>query len=152
MIRVLIADDNQLMRNGLSLLLARTGDIQVVGQARDGKETVALAKELCPDVILMDIRMPGVSGLDAVREIRRENGKVPILILAMAYDAPLVHRAFESGASGFIAKHEFVVDLVPGVRAVHAGQKYQSPSVVEELALHGDPVEYGEVRFDRMPS
>lgn len=135
MIRVLIADDNHLMRNGLSLLLHRAGDFQVVGEARDGNETVRLARELKPDVILVDVRMPVLGGLEALRQIHAQNEQLPILVLAMAHDGALVRRALDYGARGYIAKHEFIVDLVPGIRAVCSGQRYLSPSVSEALRL-----------------
>ncbi len=135
MIRVLIADDNHLMRNGLVLLLQRAREFEVVGEARDGNETVRLASELKPDVILVDVKMPLMGGLEAVRQIHAQDDQLPILVLAMAHDGALVRRALECGARGYIAKHEFIVDLVPGIRAVCAGQRYLSPSVSEELGL-----------------
>jgi DNA-binding NarL/FixJ family response regulator len=126
-IHVLIADDQKLAREGLNALLSTVQDIAVVGMARDGKEAVNLALRLKPDVVLMDIEMPGTNGLQATGEIHRRAEEVAVLIVAWAYDLPLVRQALDNGARGFVAKNEFVQELIPAVRAVREGKTYLAP-------------------------
>ncbi len=133
MIRVLIADDNKLWRGGVCLLLARTKEVEVIGQASDGKQAVDLALQLKPDVVLMDIKMPVMSGLVATRKIVEGGQDLPVLVLAMSYDPETVRQALESGARGYVAKHEFTTHLLPAIQAVHQGQSYYSPMVAQEL-------------------
>jgi DNA-binding NarL/FixJ family response regulator len=134
MIRVLVVDDQKLVRDGWCAVLARTSHIKVVGEARSSKEAVELALKLVPDVILMDVSMPGMDGLEATRQIQLQNDKISILMVAMAHEEATVRQALESGAKGYVAKHEFLNERVPGVRAVHEGKNYSSPSVAKILA------------------
>ncbi len=133
MIRVLMVDDQKLVRDGWRALLTRTSDIQVVGAARSGKEAVELAINLKPEVILMDVSMPEMDGLEATRQIHLQNGKISVLMVAANYEEATVRQALAYGAKGYIAKHEFLAELVPGVRAVHEGKTYFSPSIAKML-------------------
>ncbi len=133
MIRVLIADDHKLVRNSLQALLAREQDMQVVAQAGDGEEAVALARELAPDVILMDIRMPRIDGLEAARRIVLQN-HTQVLIVAMFWDEQMVHQVQDTGARGYVSKMDASAELIPAVRAVHSGQPYFSKATLEVLS------------------
>jgi DNA-binding NarL/FixJ family response regulator len=140
-IRVLLADDQGLVRAGFRALLDAEGDIQVAGEARDGREAVALARSLEPDVVLMDIRMPEFDGLAATREIvaDRALADVRIVILTTFELDEYVFEALRAGASGFLVKDTEPVDLIAAVRLVAGGEALLSPSVtrrvIEEFAL-----------------
>jgi DNA-binding NarL/FixJ family response regulator len=134
-IRVLLADDQALVRAGFRALLDAQEDIEVVGEAGDGEEAARLASGLVPDVVLMDIRMPGVDGLAATRMIA-ENARldgVRIVILTTFELDEYVFEAIRSGASGFLVKDTEPVELIRGVRAVAAGDALLSPSVTRRL-------------------
>ncbi len=134
-IRVLLADDQVLVRAGFKSLLAAQPGIEVVGEASDGEEAVRLARELVPDVVLMDIRMPGMDGLEATREIasdQRLDG-VRIVILTTFDLDEYVFEALRVGASGFLVKDTEPADLIHGVRAVAQGDGLLSPGVTRRL-------------------
>ncbi len=136
MIRVLVADDNKLFRDGLCLLLRRCSDIELAAQAADGKEAVELVGKVKPHVVLMDLKMPVMDGFEATRQIHLVplNGDRPaVLVVTGSYDAEMVKRALESGAKGYIAKHEFANEIAPGVRAVAEGKNYFSRSILPLL-------------------
>jgi DNA-binding NarL/FixJ family response regulator len=134
-IRILIADDQSLVRAGFRALLGAQPDIQVVGEASDGDEAVRLAAELFPDIVLMDIRMPGVDGLVATRRIATEPTMhaVRIVILTTFELDEYVFEAIRSGASGFLVKDTEPADLLRGLRAVATGDALLSPSVTRRL-------------------
>ncbi len=133
MIRVIIADDHQLVRQGFQALLARTKDIQVIAEARDGKEAVELAERLGPDVIVMDLNMPGMGGLKAAEAISSSGNPTKILILSMYSDESLVRDALQRGAKGYLLKHNSYTELVTAIRAVDQGKTYFSPEIVTLL-------------------
>jgi DNA-binding NarL/FixJ family response regulator len=134
-IRILIADDQSLVRAGFRALLDAQPDIEVVSEAGDGDEAVRLAAELLPDIVLMDIRMPGVDGLVATRRIATEPTMhaVRIVILTTFELDEYVFEAIRSGASGFLVKDTEPADLLRGLRAVAAGDALLSPSVTRRL-------------------
>jgi DNA-binding NarL/FixJ family response regulator len=129
MIRVLIADDHDIVRTGLRLLLEQQGDIEVVGEACDGKEALDLAEQLVPDILLMDITMPTVDGNEATCRISAMELPTRVVILSMHSDDAIVHAALESGAKGYLVKATVRADLIPAVRAAYRGETYLSPSV-----------------------
>ena len=135
MIRVLLADDQALVRAGFRALLDAQDDIEVVGEAGDGEEAARLAAGLMPDVVLMDIRMPGVDGLAATRMIAENTrlGDVRIVILTTFELDEYVFEAIRAGASGFLVKDTEPVELIRGVRAVAAGDALLSPGVTRRL-------------------
>jgi DNA-binding NarL/FixJ family response regulator len=133
MIRVLVVDDQKLVRKGWCAVLSQAPDIEVVGEARSGKEAAELALKLRPDVILMDDSMPEMDGLEATRQIHLQNDKISIVMVAMTYEEAPVRQALAYGAKGYIAKHEFLNELVPGVRAVRDGSYHFSPSIAKML-------------------
>jgi DNA-binding NarL/FixJ family response regulator len=145
MIRVLIADDQALVRGGFKSLLDARDDIEVVGEAADGVQAVTLAKRLTPDVVLMDIRMPELDGLEATRQIAADVrlGAVRIVILTTFGLDEYLFDALRYGASGFLVKDTEPADLVAAVRAVAAGDSLISPSMtrrlIEEFATRAKP-------------
>jgi DNA-binding NarL/FixJ family response regulator len=134
-IRVLLVDDEQLVRSGFRLILESEPDIEVIGEAGNGADAVALTKELDPDVVLMDIQMPEMNGLEATREIaalgRQESSRV--LVLTTFEIDEYVHEALRAGASGFLLKRTPAADLVAGIRVVAAGDALLAPSVTRRL-------------------
>jgi DNA-binding NarL/FixJ family response regulator len=135
MIRVLLADDQELVRAGFRALLDAQDDIEVVGEAGDGDEAVRLARRHRPDIVLMDIRMPGTDGLAATRTITADDllAEVRVVILTTFELDEYVFEAVRSGASGFIVKHTRPAELLLAVRAVAAGDALLSPSVTRRL-------------------
>ena len=131
MIRVLLADDQALVRAGFRALLDAQAAIEVVGEAADGSEAVTLARRLRPDVVLMDIRMPVLDGLDATREIARDErlAEVRIVILTTFELDEYVFDAIRAGAAGFLVKDTRPADLIEAVRVVAGGEAQLSPSV-----------------------
>jgi len=128
-ISVLLADDHAVVRDGLRALLETQADIRVTGIASDGLETVKAAEELQPDIIVMDINMPGISGIEATRRICERNPAAKILILSMHGSAEHIHRALQAGARGYMLKESAGVEVVAAVRAVHAGRRYLSEKI-----------------------
>ena len=136
-IRVLIADDHAVVRAGLATLLGTEGDIEVVAEAKNGKEAVAMAIEARPDVVIMDLRMPEMDGTEATAEIRRRQPGTKILVLTSFGEADGVAHALESGASGAMTKTAEDAELVSVVRRVAAGEEFVSPEI--KKLLHDDP-------------
>ena len=135
MIRVVLADDQVLVRTGFRALLDSEDDIEVVGEAADGAEATALAVELKPDVVLMDIRMPNVDGLTAARDIAANDAltDVKVLVLTTFELDEYVYEALNAGASGFLVKHTEPAELIRAVRVVAGGEALLSPSVTRRL-------------------
>ncbi len=132
-IRVLLADDHALVRAGLRSLLDRVSDIEVVGEAADGHEAVALARTMTPDVMLMDIAMPGLNGLEAAARIRDELPDVRIILLSMHANEEYVMRALKIGVSGYLLKDAAAPELVIAIRTVMGGGTHLSPGVSSVL-------------------
>ena len=134
-VRVLLADDEQLVRAGFRLILESEADLEVIGEAGNGAEAVALTQELDPDVVLMDIQMPEMNGLEATRQIaalgRNETSRV--LILTTFEVDEYVYEALRAGASGFLLKRTPAADLVAGIRVVAGGDALLAPSVTRRL-------------------
>ena len=145
-IRVLIVDDHTIVRAGIRLLLQAEPDIEVVGEAGDGQEAIAQTEALQPDVVLMDLAMPGISGLEATREIRRRWPQVQVLALTMHRSDDYFFRMLEAGASGYVLKGADPGDLITAVRAVHQGEVFLYPSMAKRLvADYLERVRAGEV-------
>lgn len=134
-IRILLADDHDLVRNGIGRLLADIADMTVIGHATSGEEAVQLCREQTPDVVLMDIRMPGIGGLEATRKITAANSSIKIIAVSAWGDGPLPTRLLQAGASGYVAKGAPFDDIVKAIRKAMAGQRYLSASVAEQMAL-----------------
>ncbi|HTM24960.1 MAG TPA: response regulator transcription factor [Vicinamibacterales bacterium] len=149
-IRVLIVDDHAIVRDGIRAILALPGDIEVVGEAGGGREAIALAKSLSPDVILMDIAMPDLGGLEASLEIRRERPDAKIIVLSQYGDAEYVRRFLRAGVAGYILKKAAGADLVAAIRAVHRGGLALDPEIARD-ALTGEPARADELASQEDP-
>jgi DNA-binding NarL/FixJ family response regulator len=132
-VRVLIADDHPLFREGMRGRLDRVADVEVVGEASSGQEAVELARQLGPSVILMDIKMPGLNGIEATREILRTNREVGVLVLTMFEDDDSVFAAMRAGAKGYLLKDSGGEGVVHAIRAVASGEAVFGPGVAERI-------------------
>ena len=132
-IRVLLADDHQLMRSGVRLMLEREADLMVAGEASDGREAVALAKSLKPEVVVMDIGMPNLNGIEAAHQMTQENPNLAIVIVSMHSDESYVLRALKAGARAYLLKDSAQADLIKAVHAVAGGKSFFSPAVSKML-------------------
>ena len=132
-IRVLLADDHQLMRSGIRLMLERDRDLSVVGEASDGREAVALTKSLKPDVVIMDIGMANLNGIEAARQMTQERPDLAVMILSMHSDESYVLRALRAGARGYLLKDSAEPDLIKAVHVVAGGKSFFSPAVSKVL-------------------
>jgi len=133
MIRVVLADDHHLVRQGLRALLERAEDVTVLGEAADGAEALALVERLHPDVLVLDLAMPHLNGLEAVARLRGGAGQTRALILSMYADESLVRQALRNGAKGYLLKRAVAEELLLAVRAVARGDTYLSPEVAGPL-------------------
>jgi DNA-binding NarL/FixJ family response regulator len=132
-IRVLIADDHPFFRDGLRVLLAATADTELVGEADDGAQTVALAAELQPDVILMDLQMPGLGGIEATRRILHASPHVGVLVVTMYEDDDSVFAAMRAGARGYLLKGADKEEMRVAIRAVARGEAVFGPAIARRL-------------------
>jgi DNA-binding NarL/FixJ family response regulator len=133
MIRVLLADDQELVRDGFRMILSAQADVEVVGEASDGDEAVELARRLRPDVVLMDIRMPGTDGIEATRTLLADRSDMRVLILTTFDHDEYVYEAFRAGASGFLLKDVPRAQLVSAVRTVASGAELLSPTITRRM-------------------
>jgi two-component system NarL family response regulator len=132
-LRVLIVDDHALFRRGLQMVLKQEPDIDVVGEAEDGHEAVQKAEELMPDVILMDVRMPKRSGIEATRQVKERLPHVKILMLTISDEEGDLYDAIKAGASGYLLKEISIDEVADAIRAVWAGQSKITPSMATKL-------------------
>ena len=132
-IRVLLADDHTLIRAGLRMVVVSQPDFTVVGEASDGREAVALAEQLKPDVVVMDIGMPSLNGIEACRQIHDSLPGSQVIMLSMHSDEGYVLRALKAGAKGYMLKDSAEADLASAIRAVTAGKSFFSPAVSKIL-------------------
>jgi DNA-binding NarL/FixJ family response regulator len=132
-IKVLVVDDHTIVRDGICALLALSGDIDVVGEATNGNEALSKVSELHPDVVLMDIAMPIMGGLEATRRISKEFPRTKVLVLTQYDDKEYFFPVIESGAAGYISKAAASSELTAGIRSVYRGDSYLSPSVTKLL-------------------
>jgi two-component system invasion response regulator UvrY len=134
MIRVFIADDHSIVRGGIRRILEDQEDIQVVGEAGDGLEAIQKVLEADPDVILLDISMPGMDGLDVTKQLKAIDPKVRILILTMHAEEQYAPRLMRAGAMGYVTKHAAPEELVKAIHLIHSGRRFISPPVAENMA------------------
>lgn len=135
MIRVLVVDDHDLVRMGIVSLLSGSDKIQVVAEASSGEEAIELSKEHEPDVILMDIRMPGMGGLEATRKLIRQNQDIKVIAVTACAEDPFASRLLQAGAAGYMTKGSTAEEMIMAVLKVKSGQRYISPEVAQRMAL-----------------
>lgn len=133
MIRIVVADDHTIMRSGLRAVLERYADMKVVGEAADGREAIQSADELRPNVIVLDVAMPNLNGIEAARQISARQPDVAIVVLSMHSDESYVLRALKAGARGYLLKDSAEGDLVGAIRAVSEGKAFFSPAISRML-------------------
>jgi len=139
MTRVVIADDHQILREGLKQLLTAAGDLDVVGEADDGFEVLERIRRLDFDVLLLDMSMPGKSGVELIKQVKAERPKLRILVLSMHEEHQYAVRAIRAGASGYLTKESAAAQLVAAIRKIAAGGAFISAEVAERLALDAMP-------------
>lgn len=132
-IRVLLVDDHAIVRAGLRMILASEADMALVGEAADGEAALRLTEETHPDVVVMDISMPGLGGLDGIRRIKDSVPDTQVVVLTMHEDERYFFQALEAGASGYVIKGAAPVELLSAIRAVRGGQAYFCPSLAKQM-------------------
>jgi DNA-binding NarL/FixJ family response regulator len=132
-IRVFLTDDHAIVREGLRLILEAGGDIEVVGEAADGRKAVREVRQHCPDVVIMDIAMPELNGIEATRQIRESCPSTQVIILSVYSTTEHLARALEAGAKGYLLKESAGQEVVKALRAVHAGRRYFCQSISEKM-------------------
>jgi len=130
-IKILIADDHQLFREGLVNLLADSSGIEVIAEAQDGKETLLLAKKLKPDIVIMDIGMPIMNGLQATTALQKDHPEIKVIALSMHSDRDYIKSMLEAGASGYLFKNCSYHQLIEAIKSVYSGKKYLSDDITE---------------------
>ena len=133
MIRVLLADDHTIVRQGVRMVLEAMGDISVVAEAEDGQAAVQLAGQLRPDVAVVDLTMPRLNGVEAIRQIRRDCPSTEVVVLSVHDSEAYVVQALRAGAAGYVLKRNAATELAAAIRAAHAGQAYLHPSVARRV-------------------
>lgn len=134
-INILIVDDHDLVRLGIRKLLSSVIDIKVVGEAATGEAAVQLARELKPHIVLMDLKMPGIGGLEATHKLLRANPAIKVIAVTSCDEEPFPYRVVRAGAAGYITKTASVEELVTAIRKVHAGQPYITPEIAQQMAM-----------------
>nr|WP_150777030.1 UvrY/SirA/GacA family response regulator transcription factor [Pseudomonas fluorescens]VVN32937.1 Response regulator GacA [Pseudomonas fluorescens] len=135
MIRVLVVDDHDLVRTGITRMLADIDGLQVVGEADSGEASLKVARELKPDVVLMDVKMPGIGGLEATRKLLRSHPDVKVVAVTVCEEDPFPTGLLQAGAAGYLTKGAGLDEMVQAIRLVFAGQRYISPQIAQQLAL-----------------
>ena len=154
MIRVLVVDNHELVRSGITRMLADNPDLDVIGQASSGEDAIEFVRENRPDIVLMDIRMPGIGGLEATRRILRLDDSIRVIVVTACADDPYPSRVMQSGAQAYITKGADIQEMVRAIRKAHSGQRYISPEIAQKMALKqlaGEKDDDGELaKFDRL--
>lgn len=135
MIKVLLVDDHEIIRLGIKRLLQDVPGIKVVGEQSTGEEAVLLSKEIIPDVVIMDVNMPGIGGLEATRKMIRHNPDIKIIVLSMLDSEPYPSRLLQAGAVGYITKRAGLEEVIKAIRTVYAGQRYISPEIAQKVYI-----------------
>lgn len=135
MIKLVIADDHAVVRNGVKQILALASDIELAGEAVSGAEVLQLMRDRRFDLLLLDMNMPGISGIDLIGRVKLQCAALPVLVFTMHNDAQLAMRALKAGASGFLTKDSEPEILLAAIRKVSAGGKYLDPAVAEQIAM-----------------
>ncbi len=151
-IRVLLADDHALVRAGIRALLDKLNEVQVIAEANDGREALALIGTLQPDVVIMDVAMPGLNGLEATARIRTEFPQVHVLILSMYANEEYIMQALHSGANGYLLKDAAIAELELALKTVVSGETYLSPALEQRLAAYAQRTGGEASLLDRLTS
>lgn len=148
MIRVLVVDDHGLVRTGITRMLADIDGLQVIGQACSGEEALKCVRELKPDVVLMDVKMPGIGGLEATRKLVRSHPEVKVVAVTACEEEPFPSRVMQAGAAGYLTKGTGLGEMVQAIRQVFAGQHYISQQIAQQLALKTFQPQTSQTPFD----
>ena len=148
MIRVLVVDDHDLVRTGISRMLEDIEGLQVIGQANSGEDAIRKARELRPDVVLMDVKMPGIGGLEATRKLLRSHPDLKVIAVTICEEDPFPTRLLQAGAAGYLTKGAALEEMVQAIRMVFGGQRYISPQIAQQLALKSFQPQLSESPFD----
>lgn len=135
MIRLVLVDDHDIVRTGISYIIEKEKDIEIVGEAGDGQQGLQLIREVQPDVVLMDVNMPRLGGLEATRRLHASMPEIRVIILTVHSQAPFPTRLLEAGAAGYLTKGCAADDLLAAIRSVHRGQRYIGKDIAQRLAL-----------------
>jgi len=135
LIKILVVDDHTLVRTGVKRILDDISGFKVVGEAQTGEEAIQLARELSPNVVLMDIKMPGIGGLEATRKLLRFDPDIKILVLTVCSDDLFPSRLLQAGAVGYITKDASTEEMIRAIRIINSGQRYLSPEIASQLAI-----------------
>lgn len=135
MINVLLVDDHVLVRSGIRRILEDVPNIKIVGEARSGEEALRIVREVKPNVVLMDIKMPGIGGLEATRKLLRVDPDVRVIVLTVYNNDLFPTRFIQAGALGYLTKGASMEEMIQAIRSVHAGQRYISPEIANQIAL-----------------
>ncbi|MEN8165007.1 MAG: response regulator transcription factor [Acidobacteriota bacterium] len=130
MTRILLADDHQILRHGLRVLLEKEGGVEIIGEAEDGRQAVSMATRLKPGIVIMDLQMPGLNGIEATRQILASTPVCRVIFLSMSSDPIVVRQAIQAGARAFVLKDGAFEELVEAIGAVKRGEQYLSPKIV----------------------
>jgi two-component system invasion response regulator UvrY len=134
-IKVLVVDDHDLVRMGITRMLADISGLKVVGEAACGEDALRLARELSPQVVLMDVKMPGIGGLEATRKLLRQDPGIRVLAVTVCDEEPFPSRLLKAGAAGYLTKGAALDEMVRAIRVVASGQRYISPEIAQQLAI-----------------
>jgi len=135
MIKVLVVDDHDLVRTGIARMLDEVDGLRVVGEASSGEQAVQMAKDTVPDVVLMDIKMPGIGGLEATRKLLRVDEGIRVIAVTMCEEEPFPSRLMKAGAAGYMTKGADLEEMVRAIKIVTTGQRYISPEIAQAMAL-----------------
>ena len=135
-IKVLVAEDHTIVRKGLCALLEAEPDIKVVGEAENGRQAIRMVEELSPDVVLMDITMPELNGMDATRQLKKKNPDLKILILSMHTSEEYIFETLRAGASGYLVKRSATTDLIQAIHVAYRGDSYLSPDISNKVITY----------------
>lgn len=141
MVKILLVDDHELVRAGLRLILEEVPDFSVVGEAKSGEEAIRMCRKDAPDIVLMDVNMPGIGGLEATKQIARLPENTRVICLSMHTENPIPSKVMHMGAFGFITKDAEPEEMIRCIQKVHAGQKYVAPDIAQQIAI-------GKLDFD----
>ncbi len=148
MIRVLVVDDHDLVRTGITRMLADISGLQVVGEAETGEEALKKVRELKPDVVLMDVKMPGIGGLEATRKLQHSHPDTKVVAVTVCEDDPFPTRLMQAGAAGYLTKGAALEEMVQAIRQVFAGHRYISPQIAQQMALKSFQPKASESPFE----